>query len=61
MQPMPLPHFLMMLLAVIAAAGLTIFLAVQSGLSLAVLGLGALIGAGLIRMLARVEWSLTAG
>ncbi|WP_181443843.1 hypothetical protein ACTTAK_11185 [Rhodobacter capsulatus] len=55
MQPMPLPHFLMMLLAVIAAAGLTIFLAVQSGLSLAVLGLGVLIGAGLIRMLARVE------
>lgn len=55
MQPMPLPHFLIMILAVIAAAGLTIFLAVQSGLSLAGLGLATLIGAGLMRMLARVE------
>lgn len=55
MQQMPLPHFLVLIFAVIAAAGLTIFLAVQAGLPMAALGLGALIGAGLMRVLARVE------
>jgi len=55
MQPMPLPHFLLMILAVIAAAGLTIFLAAEAGLPMAALALGALIGAALMRVLARVE------
>ncbi len=55
MQPMPLPHFLLMIVAVVLAAALTVALAVQAGVPLAALGLAALIGAGLLRLLARVE------
>ena len=55
MQPMPLPHFLMLILVVILAAGLTIFLAAQAGVPMVALDLGALVGACLMRMLARVE------
>lgn len=47
---MPLPHFLLMILSVIAAAGLTIWAAAGSGLPLAALGLAALAGAGLMRL-----------
>lgn len=47
---MPLPHFLLMILAVIAAAALTIWAVAGSGLPLAALGLAALVGAGLMRL-----------
>jgi len=46
---MPLPVFLTLLLTVIAAAGLTVTLATQAGLPLAILSLGALAGAVLMR------------
>ena len=55
MQPMPLPRFLVLILAVILAAGGTILCAAHAGVPLAALGLGALVAAGLVRILARVE------
>ena len=42
---MPLPHFLLLILAVILAAGLTIWAANAVGIPLAALGLLALVGA----------------
>ncbi|SOC12487.1 hypothetical protein [Rhodobacter maris] len=54
-QPMPLPHFLLMLLVVILAAALTIVVAVHAAVPLAALGLAALIGAALMRLFERVE------
>ncbi len=42
---MPLPHFLLMLIAAIAAAGLTIWAAFSAGIPAIVLGLIALIAA----------------
>lgn len=47
---MPLPHFLLMILAVIAAAGLTLWLAAGLELPALVLGLAALTGAALMRL-----------
>ena len=44
---MPLPQFLLMILAVILAAGLTIWVADAVGVGLVALGLLALIGAAL--------------
>lgn len=55
MHPMPLPRFLVLIAAVIVAAGVTIFCAVLAGVPLAALGFGALLAAGLMRLLARVE------
>lgn len=55
MHPMPLPHFLLMLVAVILAGGLSIWAATQAGVPFALIGLGALMAAGLVRLLARVE------
>ena len=46
---MPLPVFLTLILTVIAAAGLTVTLATQAGLPLAMLSLLALAAAGLMR------------
>ncbi len=52
---MPLPHFLILLAVVVIAAGATIWLATSSGVSIATLAVMALIGAGVVRLLARVE------
>jgi len=46
---MPLPLFLTLILTVIAAAGLTVVLATQAGLPLALVSLGALLAAALMR------------
>lgn len=55
MQPMPLPHFLVLILVVVLAAALTLLLAFEAGVPLALVGLGALLAAGVLRLLARVE------
>ncbi|WP_223633288.1 hypothetical protein [Rhodobacter sp. TJ_12] len=55
MQPMPLPHFLFMLLAVVLAAAVTIAVALHAGVPLMLMGLAALIGAALMRLFERVE------
>jgi hypothetical protein len=52
---MPLPHFLALLVIVILAAALTLWLASAFGVSMAILALLALIGAGIVRLMARVE------
>ncbi|MDP1667812.1 hypothetical protein [Phaeovulum sp.] len=52
---MPLPHFLMLLVVVIAAAAATLWVASSAGVPLAALALAAVVGAALIRLLARVE------
>lgn len=55
MHPMPLPHFLALLLAVIVASGVTIWLAAQAGVSFGLISVGALMAAALVRLMARVE------
>lgn len=45
---MPLPQFLMLVLSVVFAAGLTIWLAVAAGVSMAVLGFAVLMAAGIV-------------
>ena len=50
---MPLPHFLMLILAVILAAGATIWAASVVGVPLFVLGLLALMAAGVAHLAAR--------
>jgi phosphate/sulfate permease len=50
---MPLPHFLLMILAVILAAGLTIWAANAVGIPLVALGLLALVGAALAHLTTR--------
>ncbi len=52
---MPLPHFLLLVCVVIFLAGLTIWAVTASGVSLMALGLMALFGAGIARLMARVE------
>lgn len=47
---MPLPHFLLLILAVILAAGLTIWAANAVGIALVMLGLLALVGAALAHL-----------
>ena len=47
---MPLPHFLLLILAVILAAGLTIWVASAVGVPLFVLGLLALLGAAVAHL-----------
>lgn len=49
---MPLPHFLGLVLAVIALAGMTVWAAAGSGLSFGAVALAALIGGLAIRALA---------
>ncbi len=50
---MPLPHFLMLIIGVILAAGLTIWLVNAAGIPLLALGLVALLAAGLVHLTAR--------
>lgn len=50
---MPLPHFLILILAVILTAGLTIWAASAVGIPLFALGLLALAGAGIAHLSAR--------
>ena len=50
---MPLPHFLMLIVAVILAAGLSLVLAVSAGVPLPVLALGAVIAALVAHFMAR--------
>lgn len=52
---MPLPHFLALILAVVLAAALSLWFAAKAGVPLALIGLGALLAAGLARLIARVE------
>ncbi|WP_372839928.1 hypothetical protein [Phaeovulum sp.] len=52
---MPLPHFLILLALVIAAAAATLWFATSAGVPVAVLALVALVGAALVRLLAPVE------
>lgn len=52
---MPLPRFLALLALVIVAAGATLWLAAASGIPMAAVALLALIAAGVVRLLARVE------
>lgn len=52
---MPLTHFLILILAVVLTAALSLWLAAKAGVPLAVLGIGALLAAGLVRLMARVE------
>lgn len=47
---MPLPHFLLMLLAVVCAAALTLFLSFAAGIPMIVLVLVALTGALLMHL-----------
>lgn len=50
---MPLPHFLMLILAVILAAGVTIWMASAAGIPLFALGLVALLAAAVVHLTAR--------
>jgi hypothetical protein len=52
---MPLPHFLLLIALVVIAAGATIWVASSVGVSWAAVTLVVLIGAALVRLLARVE------
>ncbi|SFN15118.1 hypothetical protein SAMN05216224_102668 [Thioclava dalianensis] len=52
---MPLPHFLLLIVFVIVMAALTIWIFASSGVPIAMLGLMALVAAGVMRLLARVE------
>lgn len=52
---MPLPHFLMMIAAVILAAGMTIWASLSAGVPLAVMGLIALSAAALVRLAMRTD------
>lgn len=52
---MPLPHFLMLLAAVVLAAGLSLTLALAAGVPLSVLGLGVLVAALAAHLLARMD------
>lgn len=50
---MPLPHFLLLIVAVIVAALATLYVSVAAGVPLAVLGLVALVGAALLHLTMR--------
>ncbi|QRZ13977.1 hypothetical protein JWJ88_04770 [Paracoccus methylovorus] len=50
---MPLPHFLILILAVILAAGLTIWAASAAGIPIVVLGFLALLAAAITHLTAR--------
>ncbi|SIS84411.1 hypothetical protein [Phaeovulum vinaykumarii] len=52
---LPLPHFLVLVVAVILAAALTLWAAFRAGISLMAVGLLALAGAGVVRLMTRVE------
>ena len=52
---MPLPHFLTLLIVVLIAAALTLWGLTASGVPFALIALGALVGAGVVRLMTRVE------
>ena len=52
---MPLPHFLLLLLAVVLAAGVTLWVASVAGLPLAGLGITALVAAAAAHLATRVH------
>jgi|LLEQ01.1.fsa_nt_gi uncharacterized membrane protein AbrB (regulator of aidB expression) len=52
---MPLPHFLTLLVVVLIAAALSLWALAAFGVPAAYIALGALIGAGVVRMMTRVE------
>ena len=51
---MTLPQFLLLICAVVLAGGLTMWAATSAGVPLAAIGLSALIGAGVLSLMARV-------
>jgi hypothetical protein len=51
---MPLPHFLMLVAAVIVAAGVTLILALSLGIPLQVLVLGTAVAAAIAHLSARI-------
>jgi len=55
MEPIPLPHFLLLICAVILAAAVTLWMAAKAGVPLAALAIALLGAAALARLLARVE------
>lgn len=55
MEPMPLPHFLVLLCLVVIAAGATIWLASQAGISAAIVATGVLFAAAIARLFMKVE------
>ncbi|WP_420344889.1 hypothetical protein [Paenirhodobacter sp.] len=55
MEPVPLPYFLMLVLAIMVAAAVTLWVATHAGLSLSVLAPVALLGAVLARLFMKVE------
>jgi len=52
---MPLTHFLILICAVILAGGVTLWLAASAGVPLAAVALCAVLAAGFVRLMARVE------
>ncbi|MDD8024003.1 MAG: hypothetical protein PHX82_12945 [Paracoccaceae bacterium] len=52
---MPLTHFLILICAVLLAGGVTLWLAASAGVPLTALAVCALLAAGVMRLLARVE------
>lgn len=52
---MPLPHFLTLIALVTFGAALTVWLAAGAGVPLPLLGLIALLGAGLVRLMMRAQ------
>lgn len=52
---MPLPHFLLLLIAVILAAGLTLWAAAVAGLPVAAMAITALIAAAALHLAQRVH------
>ncbi len=55
MHPLTLPQFLLMILAIVLAAGMSLWAAAAAGLPLGVMAALALGAAGLLRLFARVE------
>ncbi|WP_176715598.1 hypothetical protein [Thioclava sp. SK-1] len=52
---MPLPHFLLLIFAVIVAAAISLWAAAFVGVPLPALAMIVLLAAGLVRMITRVE------
>lgn len=52
---MPLPHFLVLIISVIVAAGLTLWVVFTAGLPFAVVAMLALLGAAVLKLMQRVE------
>lgn len=55
MEPLPLPHFLLLLCLVVIAAGATIWLVSQAGIPAAVAAMAVLFAAAIARLFMKVE------